>query len=139
MRAIRLGKIFSRLLRREIFRDWSQSLAIVMIGAIASTLYIGLTANGESMQQRVDEMVSLSSPANIYVTTDPHALSSQDDSDFILAHLDSQDYLESRFYGYCSINSKNVMLAISPRLPRLSTAYDLTLAPTSTESMKAPL
>ena len=134
MRAIRLGKILSRLLRREIFRDWSQSLAIVMIGAIASTLYIGLTANGESMQQRVDEMVSLSSPANIYVTTDPHALSSQDDSDFILAHLDSQDYLESRFYGYCSINSKNVMLAISPRLPHLSTAYDLTLAPTSTES-----
>ena len=128
----RLAGLFSRLLFREIFHNWAQSIAIVSIGAIAVTLFVGLQANSASMQHRVDEMVLASHPADIYVTTDPHSLKSKNDSALITQTLDEGDYLESRFYGYCSVASKNAMLAVSPYLPNLSTGYHVTLAAEST-------
>lgn len=132
MRKIRLGHIFNRLLRREIFKDWAQSLAIVAIGAIAMTLFIGLTANAKSLENQVNQMIEVSSMADLYITTDPHSLVSQDDSDLILDKLGPQDYVESRFYTYCSMESRNVMMAISPALPRLSKPYDVVTASDST-------
>ena len=79
-----LTSVFGKLLWRELLRSWAQSLAIVAIGAIAITLFVGLQANSRSLDARVEEMVSLSSPADLYVTTDPHSLKVQDDKDMIL-------------------------------------------------------
>ncbi|MCR5348016.1 MAG: FtsX-like permease family protein [Bacilli bacterium] len=125
--------IISKLLRREVFRDWAQSLAIVAIGAITVTLFVGLQANASSLEQRRDELVSVSSPADIYVTTDPHSLSSDNDSKAIASLLDPGDYLESRFYGYCAVEGHRSMLAVSPFYPNLSKGYDLTLSDSSSD------
>ena len=127
-----LRSIFGRLLFREVFHNWAQSIAIVAIGAIAVTLFVGLQANSSSMQARVDEMVAASNPADIYVTTDPHSLKAKNDSELILSALDEDDFTESRFYGYCTLESKNAMLAVSPFLPNLSKGYRITLDPNST-------
>ena len=120
-----LTSIFSRLLWRELWRSWAQSLAIVAIGAIAITLFVGLQANAGALEARVEEMISLSRPADIYVTTDPHNLKAEDDKDMILSCLDEQDSLETRFYGFATLESRNAMLAVSPFFPRLSVGYDL--------------
>ena len=121
-----LSSIFGRLLWREVFRNWAQSLAIVAIGAIAVTLFVGLSANSLALDTRIETMVSLSSPADLYVTTDPRKLGSEDDTDEILKRLGEGDYLESRFYTFCKVASRDSTLAVSPFSPKLSKAYDIT-------------
>ena len=126
MRSRSFHKVFGRLLSREIFHDWAQSLAIVSIGAIAVTLFVGLQANSASMEERLNEMISVAKPADIYVATDPRSLKAEDDSDRILSCLGDEDYLESRFLTYCNMESHNVALVCSYSLPTISTPYDVT-------------
>ncbi|MDY6391278.1 MAG: ABC transporter permease [Bacilli bacterium] len=128
------SRIFGRLLRREIFKDWAQSLAIVSIGAIAVTLFVGLSANSGAMESSLDEMIRLSHPADIYVTTDPRSLKAEDDSDMILSKLDEGDYIESRFLGYCNMESHNIALACTYSLPTVSTGYEIRLHESSTDT-----
>lgn len=123
-----LTSVFGRLLWREVFKNWAQSLAIVAIGAIAVTLFVGLSANSTALSKRVDNMVSLSSPADIYVTTDPRVISKDDDTESIQKQLDGNDYLESRFYTFCNVSGRDATLAISPVFPTLSKAYDVRYA-----------
>lgn len=125
-------RVFGRLLYREIFKDWAQSLAIVSIGAIATTLFVGLQANTSSMSDRLDRMLALSAPADIYVMTDPRSFVAEDDADSILNLLDENDYLETRFLTYCSLESHNVALACSYSLPTISIPYDVETSEFST-------
>lgn len=124
-----LFSVLGNLLFREIFRSWAQSLAIVAIGAIAITLFVGLQANSHSLEKQTEEMISLSSPADVYVTTDPHSLKAQDDKDMILSCLGPQDSIETRFYGFATLESRNAMLTVSPFYPRLSKGYELKTSP----------
>ena len=56
---------------REIFSLWKQFIAIIAIGAIAVTLFVGLQANADSLRNRVDAMYAMGNVADTYVTVNP--------------------------------------------------------------------
>ena len=131
---VRLPRIFASLALRESFRNWPQTLAVIAIGAIAVTLFVGLQANSASMESRIALMEESSHPADVYVLSDPHQLKSEDDTELIRSLLGSEDTMESRFYSYCNLESKASLLTVSPSLPYLSTAYDVQASWDSTET-----
>ena len=63
---------------RTILRSKLQFLAVILITALAMTLYVGLTSNAKSIQDRVDILYSNSNIADIWTTT-----SSYDENDIV--------------------------------------------------------
>src|SRR5574344_1183127 len=54
---------------REVKSNWAQFLAIIGIGGVAVTLFVGLLANAESIEKRVNASYDDGNMADIWVTT----------------------------------------------------------------------
>ena len=79
---------------RSIKMGWKQFLAIILIGGIAVTLFIGLLSNAQSLKERVDRLYAIGNEADIYITTSRRA---EEDDANIQALLYKEDAIESRF------------------------------------------
>ncbi|MBP5216783.1 MAG: hypothetical protein J6038_03000, partial [Bacilli bacterium] len=87
----------ARLLLRKSVRSlkdsWKQFSAIVGIGGIAVTLFVGLLSNSQSLASRVDSFYKEGNEADIYVTTTGRETA---DQEAIRIRLSEDDVLESR-------------------------------------------
>lgn len=72
---VKKTKVSSLLVKmniRTILKSKLQFLAVILITAIAMTLFVGLTSNAKSIKNRVNELYSASNIADIWVTTSSH-------------------------------------------------------------------
>lgn len=106
---------------RESLHDWSQFLAIILIGGIAVTLFVGLLSNAQSLSDRVETFYQQGNAADIYVTTKEYSWL---DEGNIKSYLSENDQIESRFESTCSLEGKGSYAAISPTLPSISKATE---------------
>ncbi|MCR5079126.1 MAG: FtsX-like permease family protein [Bacilli bacterium] len=98
---------------------WKQFLAIIAIGAIAVTLFVGLQANADSLASRVNSTYEAGNLADSYVTVNP-IKGQQGDEAKIREIVGEKGDVSSRFYGYAKVNTYNCYCAISPTLPTIS-------------------
>ena len=111
---------------RQHRRGWAASLAVISIGAIAITLFSGFLANAASLQNRIDSMISGSNAPEIYLTTDPRDGYDVKEADKLVANVDGIAAVEERFYTFCTLASRNALVAIEPRMPVYSKPYQIT-------------
>lgn len=64
--------ILTKRLLRTFRSSFKQFMALLGIGALAMTLYIGLTSNANSLADRVEQVYTSGNMADIYVTTDAY-------------------------------------------------------------------
>ena len=121
----RLTAFLLRLSARQNRRDWAQSFAVIAIGAIAITLFSGFLANASSLQNRIDNMVAQSNVADVYVTTDPRSGYDLKEGEKLANAIPEIKGIESRFYSYCSLASRNALAMIEPAMPQMSRPYEL--------------
>ena len=66
---VSVKKILAKLGLREIKNNWKQFLAIIAIGTIAVTLFVGLMANADNFESRVQKTFDNGNMADLWVTT----------------------------------------------------------------------
>ncbi len=111
--------LFSMRLR-SIKKSWAQFLSVIAIGAIAVTLFVGLLANAESFERRVNSGYEEGNLASIWVTVDKY---DENDERKIKEFLGEGDELESRLYAPIEIGSYSSYVAVSHSLPSISKPF----------------
>jgi uncharacterized membrane protein YedE/YeeE len=62
-------RLLSKMMVRTIKQNLMQFIAIIVIGAIAVTLFVGLHANWDVFEERVNTVYSEGNLADLWVTT----------------------------------------------------------------------
>ena len=116
-----------RILLASIFRCFKKSilqfLAIIAIGAIAITLFVGLLANADVFETQVKSVYKQGNLASMWVTT---TLNDTDDFEEIKRIVGDRGEVEGRFYFPGTANARNVYLSITDKKPTLSKPFDIT-------------
>lgn len=108
--------------RRQVKGNWSQFLAVIAIGGIAVTLFVGLLANADSFESRVDAAYDSGNMADAWVTTSSH---DRDDEKEILSRLPEGASLDTRFETSGRIGRNLAYPTVVPGIPSISTPYEL--------------
>ena len=122
MKATRPGVVLRRKMRRQTLRDWKQYLAIIMMGAIAVTLFVGLLSNALSLSQRVDAFYASGDTPDCWVLTNSH---DQEDEDYIKGLLEEGDRFDKRFQTTAKLNSSSAYMVVTDTIPTLSHPIDV--------------
>ena len=109
--------LLNKMLLRSLKKGWAQFLSIVAIGAIAVTLFVGLLANADSFENRVNEVYSEGNLASLWVTTTKY---DEEDSKAISSLLNDDEKMEGRLYLPAEVGSMNIYLAVLPTQPTIS-------------------
>ena len=123
--------LFFKLALREAKHGWAQFLAIVSIGAIALTLFVGLEANAASLSRRVDRTYEEGNMADIWVTSSRYE---ERDERLVQSLLEEGENYEKRFEMSASIGSHSVLTAVSDTLPTISKPFDFEMGTSSERS-----
>ncbi len=110
---------------RECKKSWAQFLAIVAIGAIAVTLFIGLLANAECFDLQLNKTYEAGNMADVWVYSLRY---NEKDEDHLYKELRDGDVLDSRFEYTATANGKGVYLNIYQEYPTVSKPYDIVYA-----------
>lgn len=108
--------------KREIRGNWAQFLAVIGIGGIAVTLFVGLLANAQSIEDRVNECYDEGNMADIWVTTSAYQSA---DLKRLSAVVGDDGEVEGRFEAQGRVARNSVFTAVSPQLPTVSKPYQL--------------
>jgi len=108
--------------QREIKKRWPQFLAIIAMGAIAVTLFVGLESNAKSLESRVNKAYSDGALPDIWVTTSKHE---EADLEEIKKEAGSDSVFDSRYLSSFSVNSRTILGAIEGNKPTLAKPYEL--------------
>lgn len=112
--------LLNKMLIRSLKKGWAQFLSIVAIGAIAVTLFVGLLANADSFENRVNEVYSEGNLASLWVTTTKYDVK---DKEEISSLLNEDETIEGRLYLPCKVGSMDIYLAVTPTMPEISKPY----------------
>lgn len=123
--------LFFKLALREVRHGWAQFLAIVSIGAIALTLFVGLEANAASLSKRVERTYEEGNMADIWVTSSRYE---ERDERLVRSLLKEEESYERRFEMSASIGSHSVLTAVSDTLPSISRPFDFEAGTSSERS-----
>lgn len=102
-----------------------QFLALILIGIISVTIFIGLVSNALTIQAKVANAYENSNFADILVTTNPKNKKDLDDDKKITEILSNKGTYEKRFYSYASLNSFNALFAVSETYPTINKEFNL--------------
>lgn len=109
--------VLRRKMLRQTLQGWKQFLAIIAIGGIAVTLFVGLLSNAQSLSDRVDLFYQQGNAADIYVTAQNYQ---SEDLAGISNCLEAKDAVEARFEMGTRLGSQNAYAAVSYQLPSIS-------------------
>ena len=119
---VSVKKLLAKLGLREIKNNWKQFLAIIAIGAIAVTLFVGLMANAENFSSRVETTFRNGNMADLWVTT----LSYDERDEAAIKHIvQDKGSVESRFEIMGQAGHHSVYVAVTDGEPAISHPYDL--------------
>lgn len=108
--------------RRQIKGNWAQFLAIIAIGGIAVTLFVGLQANADSFEKRVNKAYDDGNLADTWVTTTTY-----DDKDLssLTSIAGEGATIEGRFETLGRVGGKLAYPTVVPTLPTISKPYEI--------------
>ncbi len=116
------GLLLFKMRLRSIKKCWAQFLSVIAIGAIAVTLFVGLLANAESFEKRVNTVYEEGNLASVWVTVNNY---DEEDETKIRSFLEEGDALETRLYAPIEIGSYSSYVAVSHSLPTISKAFNV--------------
>lgn len=104
-------------MRRQAIGDWKQFLAIVLMGAIAMTLFVGLISNAQSLSERVNAFYTSSSVPDAWVVTNKYEIA---DENYVRSLLEEGDTFDKRFQITAKLESSSAYCIVSEHTPTLS-------------------
>lgn len=110
-----------RLMFRKIVRsaknNWGQFLAIVGIATLAVTLFLGLSANAYSFDERVDRFYEQGNVSDIWITVDA---TNEDDREQIKTYVDEVGgEIDERGYFPALFDNRDSFAIIAPDYPTI--------------------
>ncbi len=123
--------LLNKMLIRSFKKAWAQFIAVIAIGAIAVTLFVGLQANAISFENRVNEVYNEGNLSSLWVTTTKYE---KEDQEAISSLLEEGEEMEGRLYLPCEAGSKSIYLVVTHSLPKISKPYGELDAEESNES-----
>lgn len=128
---MRAFKILLKKCFRDIGRNLKQFLSIIFIIAVAITLFIGLEANSEAFERRVDEVYTQGNASDIWITVNPEIFDTksnlEDFNKVVAANGGDESLVEKRMYLPTTINGISASALISRTLPNINKGYDFEL------------
>lgn len=115
-------KLLAKLGLREIKNNWKQFLAIIAIGSIAVTLFVGLMANADNFESRVQQTFDNGNMADLWVTTKTY---DENDVYKIRQIVGEEGEVESRFEAMGQAGHHSVYVGVTNGEPTISHPYDL--------------
>ncbi len=112
--------LLNKMLLRSFKKAWAQFIAVIAIGAIAVTLFVGLQANAISFENRVSEVYTEGNLSSLWVTTTKYE---KEDQEAISSLLEEGEEMEGRLYLPCEAGSKSIYLVVTPSSPKISKPY----------------
>ena len=94
---------------RTIKHNIAQFLAVIAIGAIAVTLFVGLLANAQSFENRINTTYKEGNLADLFVTTLRY---DKEDETQLKSLLEDKANVDSRFYLPATMGTRNVNISI---------------------------
>lgn len=119
-------KIFLKKTLRDLKSNIRQFLSIIFIIGIAVTLFVGLQANYQSLNNRVNSMYERGNMSDIYVTYD--LFNSEDNDEDNIKELFGYDLnvqSEKRFYFPGKVEGRDTYLCLYNSYPTLNRACNL--------------
>ncbi|MDO5330349.1 MAG: FtsX-like permease family protein [Bacillota bacterium] len=111
-------KILAIKLRRTLLSGWKQFIALLAIGALAMTLFIGLLSNAYSLSERVEAVYSSGNMADIYVTTETYEAEDQSKIASILNEAGEEFSIENRSEVTALLGGEDSYCVITPSINR---------------------
>lgn len=105
---------------REITSNWKQFLSMLFIGTIAVTLFVGLTANAQSLDDRVNETYEKGNMADLWVT-----VTGVDEDDKAAIERITGGEVEGRYYYYAALEATASYIVINSEYPEISKPWNL--------------
>ncbi len=109
-----------RMQLRNIRKNIAQFLAIIVIGAIAVTLFVGLQSNAGVFENQIQTTFDEGRLPDIFVTTSSY---DSKDEELLKSHLKEGDVFDKRIYVPGKIGNHDVYMVVTDQMPELSTAY----------------
>ena len=128
---VSVKKLLAKLGLREIKNNWKQFLAIIAIGSIAVTLFVGLMANADNFESRVQQTFDNGNMADLWVTTKTY---DENDVYKIRQIVGEEGEVESRFEAMGQAGHHSVYVGVTTGEPTISHPYDLQKTEEDTES-----
>ena len=127
---MRLFKTLTRKLFRDTWKNFRQFISIIFIVGISVTLFVGLDANAQSFENRVNEVYKKGNIADEWITISPDFVNTEEmeaDLTFIEeeAGVNSGGEVETRFYLPMSLGSTSANALIMDKLPTINIPYNL--------------
>lgn len=119
---VSVKKLLAKLGLREIKNNWKQFLAIIAIGSIAVTLFVGLMANADNFESRVQQTFDNGNMADLWVTTKTY---DENDVYKIRQIVGEEGEVESRFEAMGQAGHHSVYVGVTNGEPTISHPYDL--------------
>ena len=113
------GILFKKTLR-DLKKGWLQFLAIIFISTLAITLFVGLSANAQSLENRVNDFYKGGNMADIW--TYVSYIESSDDEAITNAVGDKGQY-ERRLSMSTKLNGADATALISKEMPTINKPY----------------
>lgn len=117
----RTSKLLGKIAIRTIFKQWLQFLAIIMINAVAVTLFVGLCSNADNIAKRTNTLYEGSNIADIWTSI---TINDEQDSDAINQIVGELGYTETRYSLNAEIGNGSFNALMSEELPTINCAYD---------------
>ncbi len=118
----RLLPLLLKMQLRNIKRNIAQFLAIIVIGAIAVTLFSGLQANADVFQKQIDTAFQNGVIPDLYVTTQKY---DENDIEKIEEILPDEYKFDKRLYIPSKIGTHSVYAVIVDCMPSLAKPYEI--------------
>ncbi len=107
---------------RSFKKGWAQFLSVIAIGAIAVTLFVGLTAHAESFESRVNSVYESGNLSSLWVTASRY---DERDKNAIQGFLEEGDQLEERLYAPIEVANRSSYVAVSHKIPTISRPFSV--------------
>lgn len=114
--------LLAKISHRELKSNWAQFLAIIGIGGVAVTLFVGLLANAASIENRVNQAYDEGQMADLWVTT---SLYKPNDLALIQETVGDLGTVEGRFEAPGRHARNSVYSVITPKMPTISKPYEI--------------
>ena len=112
--------LLNRMMLRTIKQNLMQFIAIIVIGAIAVTLFVGLEANAIVFESQVEEVYEAGNLADLWVTTESY---DKEDFEKIQSIIDGKGQMESRLYLPSQSAVHSLFLTVVDKIPTISKPY----------------
>ena len=109
--------LLNKMMVRTIKQNLMQFIAIIVIGAIAVTLFVGLHANADVFESQVNTVYEEGNLADLWVTTKSY---DEKDYDNITALLHDGDSIESRIYSPSEYSAHSIFITVVDKVHTIS-------------------